>query len=174
MKIELLVGMIASGKSTYARRRADEGALVISHDGLTSMLHAAYRYESWLRPCYREMEESLVKLAIEYERDVVIDRTHLTLESRLRWVHFASAEFAGHKPDVYLHAITFPIEAPEAHALRRFTAEARGRSYEDWLDVARHHSYQASEEPIGEGEGFDRIERRQWIEEGGSRDEPDR
>ena len=44
MKIEVLSGMIASGKTSYARSRADDGALIISHEDLTEMLHGRYVY----------------------------------------------------------------------------------------------------------------------------------
>src|SRR4051794_6882508 len=86
MTIEVLVGMIGSGKSTYARSRADAGALVICHDDLTEMLHARYRYEQGLQALYRGMEGSLAGAALAAGRDAVIDRTHLTRESRARWV----------------------------------------------------------------------------------------
>jgi dephospho-CoA kinase len=43
--IYVLVGMIASGKSTYARGRADGGAIVVSHDAITEGIHARPRYE---------------------------------------------------------------------------------------------------------------------------------
>lgn len=156
-RIELLVGMIASGKSTYARQRADEGAIVVSHDDLTQMLHARYRYEQRLRHLYRKMEEDIAKAAIEDGHDVVIDRTHLTRESRNRWITFGRwprfAEWA--LPTVV--AVCFPIESPEVHATRRFGCDPRGRSYEEWLNVARHHAEQSAKEPIQIAEGFAEI-----------------
>jgi uncharacterized protein (DUF433 family)/predicted kinase len=153
--IELLVGMIASGKSTYARQRADAGAgaLVICHDDLTEMLHARYRYELGLRDCYRQMEDSLAHHALTWGRDVVIDRTHLTRESRNRWVSVAGIL------GVPIVAVVFPIESAAVHASRRFVSDARGRSYSEWLDVARHHSAQAAAEPIDAAEGFVEIRR---------------
>ncbi len=152
--IELLVGMIASGKSTYARKRADEGALVVSHDDLTQMLHARYRYEQGLRDVYRRMEEALALHAIKAGRDVVIDRTHLTLESRKRWIELARRESPFTVP---ILAVVFPIESPLDHAGRRFETDPRGRSDEDWLRVAEHHYKQAQAEPISQWEGFDAI-----------------
>jgi predicted kinase len=87
--IELLVGMIGSGKSTYARSHADRGSLVVCHDDLTAMLHAEYRYEPGRREMYRQMEQELVRVAIDhYCFHVIIDRTHLTTESRVRWINF--------------------------------------------------------------------------------------
>lgn len=163
-RIEVLVGMIASGKSTYARRRADEGALVVCHDDLCRMLHAglpvgpaACGYDPDLRTCYRKIEEAIARLAIEFDRDVVIDRTHLTRESRERWLTFARwpsfAEWS--QPPVV--AVAFPIMTPHFHARRRVEADPRGRSYDEWLDVAWHHRGQAEAEPLAEDEGFAEI-----------------
>lgn len=155
--IEVLVGMIASGKTTYARKRAKEGALIVSHDELTEMLHGEYRYEERLRDCYRRMEEDIARRAIEWSRDVIVDRTHLTRESRKRWITFGGwpsfADLA--KPQVI--AVLFPRLTPEEHALIRFQSDPRGRSHQTWIDVARHHAYQADAEPLSLQEGFARI-----------------
>jgi predicted kinase len=151
MKLEILVGMIASGKSTYARKRADEGALVISHDDLTEMLHARYRYEPGLRDCYVEMLKALARVALGHGRDLVVDRTHLTREARRVWIEFAGAF------GVPIVAVVFPIESPVVHARRRFSADPRGRPCEEWLEVAIYHHGQATADPIDESEGFDEI-----------------
>lgn len=154
--LEVLVGMIASGKSTYARKRADEGALVISHDDLTEMLHARYRYEDGLREVYRGIEKALAVEILLSGRDVIIDRTHLTRESRARWVRFARATI--YRPRIV--AVVFPVESPGVHAERRFESDSRGRPWEDWVRVALHHHAQYLEEPIKDDEGFDEIK---WI-----------
>ncbi len=156
MRLDVLVGMIASGKSTYALQRAREGALVISHDDLTAMLHAEYRYEQGLRACYQKMEASLASLIFFHERDCLVDRTNLTIEARKRWVDFARAEMEK------VIAVVFPVETPEIHADRRMHSDPRGRSYEDWLKVAEHHHAQYLAEPISANEGFDRIEYVEW------------
>jgi predicted kinase len=154
--IEVLVGMIASGKSTYARRRADEGALVVCHDDLTEMLHARYRYEQELRSLYREMEEGLAATAIKHGKDVIIDRTHLTHESRARWIGF------GVVWGCPVIAVAFPITGPYQHAFLRHQDDDRGRSYEEWLQVARHHHSQSLAEPLSADEGFAEIRREVW------------
>jgi predicted kinase len=155
--------MVGSGKSTYARRRADEGAIVISHDDLTQMLHARYRYEQVLRDQYRAAEEKLAHVFLSAGRDVVIDRTHLTRESRKRWVDFTKWPNFAHDRVPVIAAVTFPIEAPEVHARRRVECDARGRSYDDWLRVAHHHYQQSVDEPLhAKDEGFDWIEGNRW------------
>lgn len=148
--ITLLVGMIASGKSTYARNRAERGALIISHDGLTEMLHGEYRYEQALRETYRAMEESLVELALHAGRDVVIDRTHLTRESRTRWTQVAK------EMPCPIRAVVFPVTMARIHAMRRWTHAARGRAFDEWFKVAIHHAKQWEAEPIADwqAEGF--------------------
>jgi predicted kinase len=146
--------MIASGKSSFARKRADEGVLVINHDGMSQMLHGdVYRYEQGLRECYRRMEEALVREALRAGRSALIDRCHLTLESRRRWLDFANWIGLGSS----VIAVAFPIEAPAVHARRRFEADPRGRSHEEWYMVAQHHFAQALAEPLSEDEGFDEI-----------------
>lgn len=151
--LEVLVGMIGSGKSTYARKRADEGALVICHDDLTAMLHVSYRYEQGLRECYRRMEEALASEVIRAGRDAVIDRTHLTRESRRRWIDWAN----NHDVGSCVIAVAFPIEFYGTHAVRRYNADSRGRDYTEWLKVAYHHAQQARDEPLSEAEGFAEI-----------------
>lgn len=151
LKIEVLVGMIASGKSTYARKRADQGALVISHDDLTQMLHAQYRYEPALRDCYRAMMVQLACNALAAGRDVVVDRTHLTRESRQLWIDTARGA------QVRVIAVAFPIEPAGIHAQRRVYSDARGRTFDEWFKVAVHHEEQASAEPLMASEGFDAI-----------------
>lgn len=164
--VEVLVGMIASGKSTYARERADRGAVVISHDDLTAMLHACYRYEQEKREFYRRCEESIAWNALAYGVDAVIDRTHLTRESRVRWIRWAKGydsanTFDGHGPTTRVVAVVFQARSAPEHALRRAEGDHRGRSYSDWLSVARHHEEQAGKEPIDwRAEGFDGV---RWV-----------
>lgn len=163
MKLEILIGMIASGKSTYARKRADDGAIVVCHDDLTAMLHATYRYEPGLRDEYRTAEEDVARTFLAAGRDVVIDRTHLTRESRERWKRFVGDTCYPLEP--MFVAVAFPISDPETHANRRWVAGSRGRHYSDWLKVAQHHYAQALADPLDwKAEGFDAVVRPQAIE----------
>lgn len=170
--IECLVGPIASGKSTFARKRADEGALCVAHDDLCAMLHAhrdGKGYEDGLRECYRRMEESIAWAALAAGRDVVIDRTHLTAESRRRWIlwalyYDALNTFEDQGPVTPVVAVVFPDEGPHVHAHRRFDADARGRSLTDWFMVAEHHAEQARAEPIDISEGFAEIRYAKQVE----------
>lgn len=160
MKIEVLVGMIASGKTTYARKRAKQGAIIVSHDDLTEMMHGEYRYSPALRQFYRDGEEALVGVAVRHGLDVVIDRTHLTSESRRRWTTFPTRaiDIMVHPEKPILVAVEFPRVGAREHVLRRFQRDDRGRTFDDWLAVAEHHAAQADAEPFGKdaamAEGF--------------------
>jgi len=164
MTLEILVGMIASGKTTYARKRADEGAIVVCHDDITQALHCRYRYEQGLREFYRRVEEGIAFAALNAGRDVVVDRTHLTAESRRRWIRWAADyaspnTFDGRGPLVRVVAVEFPRKIAHVHARRRYEGDPRGRTFEEWSRVALHHQEQAEKEPLSAGEGFDEIVR---------------
>lgn len=168
-KLYVLVGMIASGKSTWAREKADEGAVVVCHDDLTQMLHGRYRYEADMRICYRQMEEEIADAALLWGRDVVIDRTHLTRESRKRWIDFGRNLNRIHRwrgrrePFVEVIAVAFPRKIAYVHAKRRYESDSRGRSFHEWRQVAGHNQDQADAEPLSDAEGFDRIIRDEII-----------
>jgi AAA domain len=158
MRLEVLIGMIASGKSTYARHRADEGALVICHDDLTEMLHKRYRYEADLRKVYADMMTCLVRFSLRAGKDVVVDRTNLTKSARYTWIGVAWEWNlnAGTKA-VEIEAVVFPQDRPEVHSTRRFESDGRGRHLNEWLNVALHHAEQLRDEPVTLAEGFDSI-----------------
>ncbi len=151
--------MIGSGKTTYARNLADDGThVIVSHDDLTQMLHGRYRYNPDHRQMYMAMMMDLAGHALGRGLSVIADRTHLTPLSRLLWTSTA-AIFKATKV-----AVVFPVVSPEEHARRRFHDEAnahRGRSYEEWLGVARHHAEQIAKNPITKesltDEGFDEV-----------------
>lgn len=154
-RLEILCGMIASGKSEYARWRADHGALVVAHDALTEMMHCRYRYEQEKRDLYRLSEEALVWNWINKGFDVVVDRTHLTREARARWLGFAKWPHFAQWAEPPVLVVEFPIEPAHVHAERRSKSDPRGRSFLDWHAVASHHAQQASTEPLDwQAEGF--------------------
>lgn len=160
LKVELLIGMIGSGKSRYALSRANEGAIIICHDTISASVHGEQRYEQELRDFYRRVQTDMLCEAFIEKRDVVIDRTHLTRESRQWWKEWCDyARKMKSFDDIgefRVAAVTFPIHGPDTHARRRFEADNRGRSYAEWLSVAMHHADQAFAEPLNAvEEGFD-------------------
>lgn len=152
MKVEILIGNIASGKSTYCRRRVEEGAVVMNDDAIVNGLHCGIytKYDKALKPLYKAIENAIVTSAITLGRDVVIDRgVNLTPRSRRRFVGLA------HSMDAEAHAVIFEFCEPSIHADRRMSHDDRGHSAEYWLEVATvfHNKYI----PPEEHEGFDKV-----------------
>lgn len=158
-QVYVTVGMIASGKTTFSRKLAESGALVISHDDLTEMLHGSYCYDPALREAYRGMMRDIARHALTAGRSVVIDRTHLTREARAEWVALALADWVPRLTEVVMVIAVEFRRAPAAeHARRRFEADPRGRTLGEWERVARHHEAQAVAEPLDPwAEGFDAV-----------------
>lgn len=127
--IEILIGTIASGKSSYCNKRAEEGAIIIND----------YDYSI-----------SDIESAIILGKDVVIDKSFsLTSKSRKRWIRVANSF------DVPVQATVFKFALPYEHARRRYNSDNRGLDFVHWWNVALQHS-SIYEEPRLE-EGFDLI-----------------
>lgn len=151
MFFELLSGNIASGKSTWTAIRAKQGALVANDDAMITALHGGTYclYDKNLKKLYKAMEAMVLHMGAAVRRDVIIDRTNMTVSSRARYVQLAKSI------DVPIVCVKFPIEAPEIHAGRRFNSDPRGHTYEKWLKVAQ--DMQASYEVPKLCEGFDLV-----------------
>lgn len=139
-EIQVLVGMVASGKSTYALQKAREGWIVVSEDATVMSVHANdYQlYATALKPLYKAVENTTVALALALGRSVIIDRVNGTKASRARWISMAKSL------DVEVSAVVFPMCDSEVHASRRSYSDSRGYDYKKWLEVVEKHkaSYQ--------------------------------
>lgn len=136
-KIHVLVGMIASGKSTYCKTAAKNGAVIMNDDAIVNLVHADdyTLYDKKLKILYKSVENHIIALAIALNKLVVIDRgLNVSVNGRRRWVALANSF------DVPCEAISFPNEGPEIHAERRAKGDNRGHDYAYWLKVANAHN----------------------------------
>lgn len=154
--INLLVGTIASGKSTYSSQMAKAGWIIINDDAIVMALHGGnYTYKENLKVLYKSIETHIFHLAVAMGKDVIIDKgLNLTKNSRARWISLAKSL------DIPIKAIIFPFTCPEDHAQRRTKIDSRGLSYEKWLKIAQIHF--AQYEPPTIDEGFEIIEKHEW------------
>lgn len=130
--VELLVGNIASGKSSSTRHRAAEGWITVNHDSLVRSMHGGeYAWEDQVPGLKTELGLLILKKAAEQGHSVVVDNTNRGRSHRAPFV--AAARRSGMK----VRAILFPSSPPEIHARRRFDSDPRGRSIDYWLEVAR-------------------------------------
>lgn len=155
--IELLVGAISSGKSTWANQKANEGWIIINDDDVVNAVHGGnyLLYNDKLKPLYKSIENHILHIAIAMGKDVVIDRgLSLSKKARARWIALAKTL------DTSIVARTFELFTPEIHAQRRVEAGGRGHNYEYWLKVAQRHMIAYS--PPTLEEGFDIIIHQKW------------
>ena len=151
LRVEILVGMIASGKSTFCQKRAAEGAIIINDDAIVTAVHGGdyTLYDEKLKPLYKSTANNMIHMSLALNRHVVIDRTGMTRGQRRRPIALAKSF------DAQAVIVKFPIESPEIHAERRFSYDPRGHTYQRWLEVAEYHAG-IYEEPC-EDEGYDMI-----------------
>lgn len=150
--VKILVGPIASGKSTWCKMAADDGFIFVNDDAIVQAVHAGdyTAYDESLKPVYKSIENQILQVSLAMGRSVVIDRPNCTLESRKRYISLAKSI------DARTMAIVFPVESFYTHAFRRYQHDSRGLSLEHWERVAREQveSYQV---PCKRNEDFDVI-----------------
>jgi predicted kinase len=80
--VHILVGNIASGKSSVAKRMAENGVLVISLDALRRMRTGGeYDYDEDWEPVLRRSEEKIIETAMFYNCDMVLDDARFVCKS---------------------------------------------------------------------------------------------
>ncbi len=155
--IEVLVGMIASGKSSWAKERAQQGWIIVNDDAVVNAVHADQYtlYSESLKPLYKSVEDHILHVAVAMGRNVLVDRgLSLSATARQRWIAI------GRALDVPVNAVLFEMFDPAIHAQRRFDADTRGHTFDYWLRVATHHRTLYQEPTIAEG--FREILYRPW------------
>lgn len=148
MKLQVLVGMIASGKSTYARSAAQRGVICMNDDAIVNMLHADdyTLYDKSLKVLYKSIENHIIGTALAMQRVVMVDRgLNVSVRGRKRWIALAQSF------DVPCEAILFANEGPEVHATRRARMDSRGHPFEYWIRVAQRHQSEYQEPSVEEG-----------------------
>jgi predicted kinase len=136
-KIQVLVGMIASGKTSYAHEAAKKGIICVNDDAIYNMIHAN-NYNLYNKDCkilYKSIENHIISQALCMGKTVLVDRgLNVSKRGRQRYIALAKSF------DVNIEAITFENEGYEIHGERRFNSESRGLSRSVWLNCALAHS----------------------------------
>lgn len=151
--LEILVGMIASGKSTYCKQQAQRNlSIIVNDDAIVELCHAGnpQLYRQAGRGLYKAIELQIAITALSRFDSVVVDKgVCISARSRRRWVGLA------HAFDVHCRAVVFIPDTPERHAQKRFESDSRGYSLGYWQGVAKEHAAKWEEPTLAEG--FDEI-----------------
>jgi len=145
---EILCGPIGSGKSTYARHRARQGAIIVNDDAIVMAVHAGIYnlYKKELKPLYKCIENTILQAAIMLGKDVVIDRPNYSKEMRSRYISIARSL------DCKIHIVFFPEYEPDVHVTRRVTSDIRGMDYQAWMAVFMAHKDNYSKPSLDEAD----------------------
>ena len=158
--IEVLFGPIASGKSTYASARAKDGAIVVNDDSIIMALHGGNyeMYDKDLKLSYKSVRSAIIHSAVQTGRDVVVDSTGLkqstrdfirltaqTLDVKCALVIFREGKFLG-----------------EEDGIRRWRADSRGLSMQEWREIGAHHKNVHDPVTDKEIEQFDTVDYIEW------------
>lgn len=158
-KIQILVGMIASGKSTYAKNAAKHGYLVMCDDAVVTMLYGGdyTLYKKDDKIIHKSIENCIVSCCLLANKKIIIDRgLNISKKSRKRWIVLANSF------DVSVDVVVFNNEGPEIHAERRFKSDHRGYNLNYWFEVANKH-YNSWDDP-SKDEGIGMINKISWDE----------
>lgn len=150
--IEILVAPIGGGKSTYAAKRAREGAIVINDDAIVTMVHGGDYglYQKRLKPLYKLVENQILTTGMLMGVDIVIDRPNYRRRTRMRYTSLAHS-FEVDNLHVPCRCILWPWTTPEESASRRHAHDDRGHPYEHWLKAAKNHYANYEEPTLDEG-----------------------
>lgn len=151
MRLQLLIGPISSGKSTFCKSAAEKGAIIVNDDAIVTAIHGGnYKlYDKTLKPLYKIIENTVIQTGLIMGRTVIVDRPNYSKSMRSRYISIAKSL------DVPVDAIIMEHFTSEIHAKRRMESDSRGYDYEYWLKVANHHKSLAEEPDLSEG--FDKI-----------------
>ncbi len=146
--IYILIGPIGCGKSTFTRKMAAKGALVVNDDAITKAVHGGEYtlYDPQLKPLYKQLENTIMATAVAMGRDVVIDRPCHKRSTRVRYVELAKSF------DQQVTYVIFTNGGWEFQGRERFRKDNRGRTLEEWLAVAKRHEEEF--EPVHPSEGY--------------------
>jgi uncharacterized short protein YbdD (DUF466 family) len=148
---QVLIGNIASGKSTYVKRMQEKNpdVKIVSRDAWRHSLERDnYVFNLNLEPKITKCVEAELLLYTSYGSDIIIDETHMTRRAR-GWC-------IGLIPKHYIiEAVVFPDRGEDNHVSARLSSNHGSTPESTWREVYRRNA-QRYEEPT-EAEGFDSV-----------------
>jgi predicted kinase len=148
---QVLVGNIASGKSTYVDKmqKKNPDVKIVSRDAWRHCLERdSYVFDLNLEPKIAKCVEAELLFYSAYGSDIIIDETHMTRRARGWCLDLL--------PDHYIiEAVVFPDRGEDSHVRARLSSNHGSTSEATWREVYRRNA-QRYEEPT-EAEGFDCI-----------------
>ena len=132
MNIYILCGIVGSGKSTWARKKAEEtGAFIINRDSLRTMFNGSYKFDKEQEDLIMDCTRAITYELVDYGKDIIIDECNLTVLRRALWIDLISANSLSEK----LNFVIVWFTETEKNAELREKDSLRGYTKEYWEDV---------------------------------------
>ncbi len=126
----ILVGNIGCGKTTLSRKYADKKYIVISRDGLRSMIDGdRYKFDLELEPNVYDVETYAIELFLRSGYNIVVDETNTSLRSRRRLLMIAE----DHNVQTLVHVL--PRLSKKECVDRRVKDTKRKYTKEKWEEI---------------------------------------
>lgn len=131
MRVYILIGLLGSGKSSWARMTAgtDFNTIRVSSDDIRSMIKDRYTFDLQLEPLVRRIETAMITQLLLDGRDVVIDDCHLNIKHRQE----LCTMIKGVEPEAEIVYVW--IQCDKTTALQRRLSDLRGRTRFEWIQV---------------------------------------
>ena len=142
----MLIGLPASGKSTYARSKANDNVIVLSSDEIREQLSNGEYNKKINRQVFSTMNDLTIKYLNE-GKDVIYDATNLNIKDRKGILDRVKLE----AQNTYFKAVFFDVDFDTC--LKRNDARTENKVPYQYMLFYRNKIQKPTEE-----EGFDEIE----------------
>lgn len=138
MKVYILIGMIGSGKSSWARMTAgtDFNTIRVGVDDIRNMIKDKYTFDFQLEPLVNMMKIGMIREVMLAGKNVVIDDIHLTKEGRIKLCEMLSGPCKYPVEIIYVW-----MKCNNKRALKRRLINLRGRDEFEWRQVMLKHEH---------------------------------
>jgi len=158
--VYILIGNIGSGKTYWARRKVFKGAIYISNDAITDMMHMGdyTRYDPELSSTYHRIEDTLLEDSLlNQDRDIIIDRTNMSRAKRKRFICLINCyiNVREGKSNIEWKKIAVVFNSDIITCLHRRSKNSKGITERKWAEI--YNKFADEFESPTLDEGFDDI-----------------
>jgi predicted kinase len=141
--VYITIGMIGSGKSTFAKKQAMlSPTLIVAKDALREMLFGDYKFDEVIEPLISKINDKTIQsclsefiLGIAPYQNLIIDEYNLTKKDRITYVNMIrDIEEEYHCPEFFKIVYVY-FQDIDGHGIARRTLENRGLSEDYWWNV---------------------------------------